>query len=94
MTDNTLSTDTQAALAVVQGDAIKAFWPVVQGLLNNIKANGSVSNLTAEGLIALPALTAALPTLEQNVAQDLAGLVETDLQSFVTNLTPVATPST
>lgn len=84
----TISQDAQQALATIQADAIKAFYPVIKQALQNVIVNGSVSNDTVQALALGPALEAALPTLEQNVSQDLAAQIQTDLAAFVANLTP------
>lgn len=89
MTTTSLGTFIQAALDIVKNDALKTALPVITGFFQNISANPSVSNLTAQ-LAALEVdLLAALPNLEQAVVKDLAALI----QQEVTTLTTPATPT-
>jgi hypothetical protein len=90
----TLSADALAALSAIQQDTVKAFWPVLVGMLTNINKNGSVSNVIAQGTAVWPELVAAFPNWEQSVSQDLAGQILTDVQTQVLPLITPASTST
>lgn len=82
----TVSVDVKQAVSTIGLDALKSFWPVISTELSNIVKNGSVSNDIAQGLATVPALSASLPTFEQNASQDVATEILADLNAIAASV--------
>jgi hypothetical protein len=73
----------EAALTAVENDALKDILPAVASFLNSVVANSSALNIAAQFSLLQVALLAALPTFGQDVAKDIAALLQAQIAKLV-----------
>ena len=92
----------QALLAVAADDGLKAILPVIRNALTALQGNGSLSNITAQGLMIATQAPLVLPTLENTVTEAMAGIANTAIAnaaaqaetSLAQAQAPLPTPAT
>ncbi len=72
-----------AILSVLKTDTLKAALPLINTFLSNVIANPSQINIVAQASALQVNLIAALPSLESNVASDVAKILQAQIAALV-----------
>lgn len=72
-----------AILSVLKTDTLKSALPLINTFLSNVIANPSQINIVAQASALQVNLIAALPTLESNVASDVAKILQAQIAALV-----------